>query len=253
MSRFYPDKKIIAVMPAYNAERTLAQTVADVDPDWIDDIVLVDDDSRDGTVTKARELGLTHIFVHDKNMGYGANQKTCYREALRLGADIVVMIHPDHQYDPKYIPEMVLPLIRNDADAVFGSRMMIPGGALAGGMPYWKYVANIFLTAIENLVLRLRLTEYHSGLRAYAAATLSQLPINHNSNNFVFDTEIIVQLKVFNKSIKEVPIHTKYFPEASGVGFFKGVEYGLHILGVMRDYLLFRLGVKQDKRFLPPA
>ena len=250
MSKFYPDTIIIAVMPAYNAEKTLSRTVADVDPDWIDEIVLVDDHSRDNTVDKARELGLAHVFVHDQNKGYGGNQKTCYQEALRLGADIVVMIHPDHQYDPKYIPEMVLPIIRKDAQAVFGSRMMIPGGALKGGMPYWKYLANIFLTRMENLVLRLRLTEYHSGLRAYEAKTLRELPLSYNSDNFVFDTEIIVQLKVFGKTIQEIPIHTRYFPEASGVGFWRGVEYGWHILMVMRDYLFFRLGLKKDARFM---
>lgn len=251
MSKHYPNKKVIAVMPAYNAKRTLADALGGIDMDWVDEVVLVDDASGDGTSDRARELGIKNVFVHPKNRGYGGNQKTCYREAGRLGADIVVMIHPDHQYDPKYIPEMILPIIRGEADAVFGSRMMIPGGALKGGMPYWKYMVNKFLTLLENIILRQRLTEYHSGLRAYAVSVLEEMPITENSDAFVFDTEIIAQLKVFGKQIKEIPIHTKYFPGVKGVGFDKmGIDYGLGILKTMVDYLLFSWGFKQDKRFV---
>ena len=233
-------KKIIAVLPAYNAAKTLERTVADISETWVDEIILVDDASQDNTVEVAEKLRLK-VFVHAKNLGYGANQKTCYSEALKAGADIAVMVHPDHQYDPSAIPQLIQPLLNGQADAVFGSRMMTAGGALAGGMPYWKYLANIFLTKIENLVLGLKLTEYHSGFRAYSRKVLQTLPLEKNSNDFVFDTQIIVQLKVNGFKIKEVPIKTKYFPEASMIGLIKSLKYGLTILGVLGHYLLFKV------------
>jgi len=185
-------KKIIAVLPAYNAVKTLTQTLGDIPRTWVDDIILVDDASTDGTPELARSLGLTTI-VHPKNRGYGGNQKTCYDAALEHGADIVIMVHPDHQYDPTLIPTLIGPIARGEADAVFGSRMLRRGEALKGGMPYWKYVANITLTLIENAVLGLRLSEYHSGFRAYRSSALRTLRYHDNSDNFVFDTEIIVQ------------------------------------------------------------
>lgn len=241
-------KKIIAVLPAYNAERTLKITVDAIPKDIVDEIILVDDCSRDGTVALSRKMGLK-TFVHEKNRGYGGNQKTCYREALKLGADIAVMVHPDFQYDPTLIPELVAPIAKGECDAVFGSRMLIPSNALAGGMPKWKYVANIALTKLENFVLGLNLSEYHSGFRAYSRKALSKLPLGKNSDDFVFDTEIIVQLKMAGMKIKEVPISTRYFPEASMIGLKRSTVYGLSILVVLNKYLLAKLGVKKYEQF----
>src|SRR3989338_4336580 len=209
MSKMVPDKKIVVVLPAYNAAKTLEKTLFAIPKDWVDDIVLVDDASKDDTVAVSRKLGLK-TFVHKKNLGYGGNQKTCYQEALKLGADIAVMVHPDFQYDPVFIPEMVQLLANDKGDAVFGSRMKIKANALKGGMPYWKFVANIFLTMIENIILDNHLTEYHSGFRAYNKKVM-QLPLNLNSDNFVFDTEIIVQMKIAGLRIKEIPISSIYF------------------------------------------
>lgn len=243
MSQSANNKKVVVVLPAYNAEKTLKKVLDDLPVGWVDDIILVDDFSRDGTAALSRRLGLK-TFVHEKNCGYGANQKTCYRQALAIGADIVVMLHPDHQYDPKSVPAIIAPLACEEADAVFGSRMMIRSNALKGGMPYWKFVANIFLTLIENTVLGMNLTEYHSGFRAYSAKVLKTLPLEKNSNDFVFDTEIIVQMRLAGLTIKEVPILTKYFPEASMIGFGRSVEYGLNILKVMSRYLLHCARIK---------
>ena len=243
------NKKIVAVLPAYNAEKTLPQTVRDIPKNYVDEIILVDDASSDRTIEIAQALGLK-VFVHYKNLGYGANQKTCYKEALKLGADIAVMVHPDHQYDPKVIPQLIEPLLKKESDAVFGSRMMEKGGAKKGGMPKWKFCANIFLTKLENLVLGLNLTEYHSGFRAYARKVLETLPLEKNSNDFVFDTEIIIQMKVHNFKIKEIPIKTRYFPEASMVGFKKSLKYGFSILAALFYYLLFKLGFTSGKKYL---
>ncbi|MBU2219910.1 glycosyltransferase family 2 protein, partial [Patescibacteria group bacterium] len=215
-------KKVIAVLPAYNAAKTLEKTINDIPRQWVDEIILVDDASQDNTMAIARSLGLK-TFVHSKNRGYGGNQKTCYREALSAGADIVVMVHPDHQYDPRLVPELIKPLLAGETDAVFGSRMMISKNALAGGMPYWKFLANIFLTFIENMVLGLRLTEYHSGFRAYNRKVLETLALEENSDDFVFDTEIIAQMKVAGLKILETPIVTRYFPEASQIGFKRSI------------------------------
>ncbi|MDD5290329.1 MAG: glycosyltransferase family 2 protein [Patescibacteria group bacterium] len=242
----YPNRKIIAVLPAYNASKTLEKTLKDIPEGWLDEIILVDDASGDGTVELAKRLGLI-VFEHEKNLGYGANQKTCYSEALKRGADIVIMIHPDHQYDPRLVPELLLPIIRGDAEAVFGSRMMRPGGAREGGMPFWKYLANIFLTKLENLFLGLHLTEYHSGFRAYSRAALESINFSANSNSFVFDTEIIIQLKIKKLKIWEVPISTSYFKEASMIGFGASVKYGFSILKNMGEYLMFRMGRKYEK------
>ena len=241
------NNKIIAVLPAYNAAKTLKVTVDAIPPNIVDDIIIVDDASKDNTVELARKLGLK-VFVHPKNLGYGGNQKTCYREALKLGADIVVMVHPDFQYDPVFIPEIVKPIISGERDAMIGSRMKIRRNALKGGMPYWKFIANIFLTKIENFVLENDLTEYHSGFRAYNKKVM-QLPINLNSNDFVFDTEIIVQIKIAGMKIGEVPISTKYFPEASQINFRRSVKYGLSILGVLLRYMFFKFGIKNYDQF----
>jgi len=241
-------KKIIAILPAYNAEKTLERTVEAISKDIVDEIILVDDASTDNTYATAQKLCLT-TFRHKKNRGYGANQKTCYLTALAAGADIAVMVHPDFQYDPSAIPELLLPLAYEKADAVFGSRMLIPQNALRGGMPFWKFIANIFLTVIENAVLHLHLSEYHSGFRAYNKKTLQTIPFELNSNGFVFDTEIIVQMKCAGLTIKEIPIATRYFPEASMIGFLKSLQYGLHILWTLLQYLVQKIHIKKIKKF----
>lgn len=230
-------KKIVAVLPAYNAEKTLQITVDAIPKDIVDEVIVIDDASTDGTVALSRRLRL-RTFVHEKNLGYGGNQKTCYREALKLGADIAVMVHPDFQYDPKLIPELLIPLSLSECDAVFGSRMLVPGNALKGGMPKWKYVANIALTKLENFVLNMNLSEYHSGFRAYNSRVISELPLEKNSDDFVFDTEIIVQMKIAGMKIKEIPISTRYFPDASMIGLYKSIVYGLGILKVLARYII---------------
>lgn len=240
-------KKIIVVLPAYNAALTLKSTLDAIPRGIVDDMILVDDASSDNTVEIAKNLGLK-VFVHDKNRGYGGNQKTCYKEALKLRADIVVMIHPDFQYDPIFIPDMVRPIAEGRFDAMIGSRMLFPKNALAGGMPYWKFVSNIFLTKIENFILGYNLSEYHSGLRAYNKEVI-RLPVDLNSDDFVFDTEIIVQIKIAQMKIGEAPISTKYFREASQISFKRSVEYGLAILGVMFRYILFKFNIKNYKQF----
>ncbi|MBI3046089.1 MAG: glycosyltransferase family 2 protein [Candidatus Harrisonbacteria bacterium] len=241
------DKKIIVVLPAYNAAKTLEKTLFAIPKDWVDDIILVDDASQDNTAEVSKKLGLKTI-IHKKNLGYGGNQKTCYAEALKLGADIAVMVHPDFQYDPTYIPKMVALIADGGADAVIGSRMVFPRDALAGGMPYWKFIANIFLTKFENLVVGTNLSEYHSGFRAYSRKVL-ELPLELNSDDFVFDTEIIVQMKIAGAKIREVPIITRYFPEASMIGFMRSIKYGFAILAVLLRYLLFRFGIKNYVQF----
>jgi len=243
MSQLANNKKVIVVLPAYNAAKTLVRVLDDIPKDWVDDIILVDDCSQDETAVLSKKLGLKTI-VHEKNLGYGGNQKTCYREALKEGAEIAIMLHPDHQYDPKDIPELIKLLANGEADAVFGSRMIMPKNAIRGGMPYWKFAANVGLTFVENIILGLNLTEYHSGFRAYSDRVLQSLPLHKNSDNFVFDTEIIVQLRLANFKIKEIPILTYYFPEASMIGFWKSMEYGLSILVVMWRYLLHKMGLK---------
>src|SRR3989338_1363227 len=244
------NNKVVVVLPAYNAAKTLLKTVNDIPPDYVDEIILVDDASRDETVKVAQNLGLK-IFIHSRNRGYGGNQKTCYREALKAGADIAVMVHPDFQYDPAFIPELIRPIASGEADAVFGSRMLIPGGARAGGMPWWKFLANIALTAIANAVLGLRLSEYHSGFRAYSRLTLERLAFELNSDKFVFDTEIIVQMRLAGLRISEIPITTQYFPEASSVGFWRSVGYGVSIFVVLAKYLGHRLGIFREAAFVP--
>lgn len=239
--------KVIAVLPAYNAEKTLARTVADIPRDVVDEILLVDDASKDGTVALAKKLGLT-VYTHAKNKGYGANQKTCYEKALERGADVVVMCHPDYQYDPRTIPQLVEPILRGEADAVFGSRMM-KGGALEGGMPLWKHNANVLLTAFENVMLGTYLTEYHSGFRAYSAKILRTVRFEDNSDGFIFDTEIIVQILLHRFKITEIPIRTRYFEEASSIKLGPSVLYGLGILRVMAEDALHKRRWMKNKRF----
>ena len=231
-------KKVIAVLPAYNAEKTLVATYNDIPKDWVDEIILVDDCSRDRTVELARELGI-HVIVHQKNRGYGGNQKTCYKAAMDMGGEIMVMVHPDHQYDPTIIPHIVEPLLREECDAVFGSRML-GGRPIEGGMPKWKYFANLFLTMVENATFYIFLSEYHSGFRGYSKKYLQSVNLEANSDNFIFDTEIIAQGVAKKMLIREVPIQTRYFPEASQIGFWRSVRYGLEILKTMFFYKLHK-------------
>lgn len=249
MPHVAPDKKVIAVLPAYNAEKTLQSTIKDIPRSWVDEIILVDDASSDNTVALARQLGLT-VIPHTKNTGYGGNQKTCYQEASKRGADYVIMIHPDYQYDPKLVPRLLTPLLFENKDVVFGSRMMQHRGALKGGMPWWKYIANVVLTFIGNRILHLHLTEYHSGFRAYSRKVLEKLPLEKNSDDFIFDTEIIIQIKLARFSIVEIPISTRYFPEASMIDFKDSVEYGFGILINLFKYLLHISGVKKYSKFI---
>ena len=242
------EKKVVVVMPAYNAERTLERTLDDIPREWVDDIILVDDASRDGTVALARKLGL-RVFVHEANRGYGGNQKTCYTEAMKLGADIMVMVHPDHQYDPTVIPQLVTPLLEETCDAVFGSRML-GGHPLEGGMPKWKYLANVYLTAFENATFYMYLTEYHSGLRAYTRRYLETVNFMANSDDFVFDTEIIAQGVIHGMRIREIPIETRYFKEASQVGFWRSSVYGLSILKTLVKYKLHKKGLARFRIFM---
>jgi 2-polyprenyl-3-methyl-5-hydroxy-6-metoxy-1,4-benzoquinol methylase len=236
-----PVMKVCVVLPAYNAASTLKRTLADIPP-VIDEIILVDDASTDNTAELARSLGLK-VFVHDKNTGYGGNQKTCYKNALGLGADVVIMLHPDYQYDPTAIPNLIEPILSGRADAVFGSRMM-KGGALEGGMPLWKHNANILLTALENVVLGIYLTEYHSGFRAYSSKYLKTVNYEANSDGFVFDTEIIVQGVVKYMKFEEVPIRTRYFDEASSIKLWPSIVYGLSILKTLFKFVLYKNGLR---------
>jgi glycosyltransferase involved in cell wall biosynthesis len=240
--------RVVIVMPAYNAARTLEDTFRAIPEGYFDEIVVVDDHSRDETTALAQRLNLKAIR-HPHNVGYGGNQKTCYMEALRDGADIVVMLHPDGQYDPKIIPEMIRPIAEKRADMVLGSRMMMPGGAAKGGMPAWKQVANRFLTTMENLAMRRRFSECHTGYRAYSRHFLETVPFLRNSNNFVFDTEVIFQAVAFGLPVVEVPISTRYFAEASSVGFRTGVVYGLGTLAVALRYVLHRAGILSCDKF----
>lgn len=239
--------KIVIVMPAYNAARTLQRTLDEIPPEFREHVILVDDASRDHTAELARELGLT-VFVHPQNRGYGGNQKTCYREALALGAEIVVMLHPDHQYDAKVIPDLVYPIIRGEADAVFGSRML-GGHPREGGMPWWKYAANIFLTAAANLIFGRYLTEIHSGFRAYSRKYLETVRYEDNSDDFVFDTEIIAQGMACNLFFRETPIVTRYFPEASSINFRRSTQYGFGVLWTLLRYGLHRSGLWHQPQF----
>jgi glycosyltransferase involved in cell wall biosynthesis len=240
-------KKVIVVMPAYNAEKTLERTLDDIPRGWVDEIILCDDASADGTVPLARRLGL-QVIVHPVNRGYGGNQKTLYTEALGRGGDIMIMVHPDHQYDPRVIPELVGPLLEGRCDAVFGSRML-GGRPLEGGMPKWKYLANIFLTALENATFYMYLTEYHSGLRAYSRRYLEAVNFRKNSDDFVFDSEIIAQGVMHGMRIREIPIETRYFAEASQIGLGRSVVYGLSILKTLVKFKMHKNGFKRFRMF----
>jgi glycosyltransferase involved in cell wall biosynthesis len=239
--------RVVVVMPAYNAARTLEATYRGLAMDVVDEVILVDDVSHDHTVDIAERLGLK-VVVHVQNRGYGGNQKTCYLEALRSGADVVVMVHPDNQYDSTLVPQMIQPILDDRADIVLGSRLL-SGTALSGGMPVWKFVANRFLTVIENGVFGLRLSEYHTGFRAYSRRLLETLPFLLNSDDYVFDQEIMAQAVCFGFRVGEIPVPTRYFAEASSVNFERSVEYGLGVLNLMLRYLLHRAHLWRRRQF----
>jgi glycosyltransferase involved in cell wall biosynthesis len=239
--------KVIVIMPAYNAAKTLERTYRDIPMEVVDHIILVDDVSQDQTVEIAQRLGLQTI-VHIQNKGYGGNQKTCYVEALMAGADIVVMLHPDYQYDSTKIPELIAPIQRGEADMMMGSRLL-GGGTLAGGMPLYKYISNRFLTIVENLVMGQLLSECHTGFRAYNRRLLTTIPFLLNSDNFLFDTEVIAQAAAFGFRIGEIAVPTRYFAEASSVNFKNSIIYGLGTLWVMGQFLLNRLGLVRLNKF----
>jgi glycosyltransferase involved in cell wall biosynthesis len=239
--------RVCIVMPAYNAEKTLERTVKELDRAVADDIILVDDRSNDETVRLAGELGL-HVVVHEKNRGYGGNQKTCYTEALKRGADIVVMLHPDYQYSPKLMPAMAGMIASGHFDAVLGSRIL-GVGALKGGMPLWKYIANRFLTAFENTLLGYKLAEYHTGYRAFSRRLLEKLPLEENSDDFVFDNQMIAQAVWFGFEIGEISCPARYFAEASSINFRRSVKYGFGVLGTAIEFRLARLGLSRKPRY----
>jgi glycosyltransferase involved in cell wall biosynthesis len=234
-------KKVVVVLPAYRAEKTLERTFRDIPHEHVDLVLLVDDASNDATVAKAEELGV-ETFVHEANMGYGGNQKTCYREALKAGADIVVMLHPDYQYDPRLVTAMAAMIASGVYDVVLGSRIL-GRGALKGGMPFYKYVFNRMLTAAQNILLGVKISEFHTGYRAFSRAALERLPLLANSNDFVFDNQMITQARAFRLGIGEISCPTKYFPEASSINFLRSCVYGIGVLHTSLQYRLWRWGL----------
>jgi glycosyltransferase involved in cell wall biosynthesis len=239
-------KKVVVVLPAYNAEKTLEITWREIPPE-VDNIVLVDDCSRDNTAELAQKLGITTI-VHETNTGYGGNQKTCYRAALELGADIVVMVHPDYQYTPRLVTAMAAMIAYGEFDAVLASRIL-GTGALKGGMPLYKYIANRFLTLAENILLGQKFSEYHTGYRAFSREVLEKLPLDANSNDFVFDNQMIAQMVWFDFRVGELSCPTKYFKEASSINFRRSVIYGLGVLGTALQFRLNKWGFAFSPRY----
>jgi glycosyltransferase involved in cell wall biosynthesis len=240
-------KRVVVVLPAYFAAATLERTYVEIPRDIVDEVLLVDDASTDGTLELARSLGIT-AYQHETNRGYGGNQKTCYRAALEAGADIVVMLHPDYQYDPRLIPAMAAMVASNIYDLVLGSRIL-GGQAMAGGMPRYKYVSNRFLTLVQNWMLGAKLSEYHTGYRAYARAVLETLPLDDNSDDFVFDNEIVAQAIAAGFRIGEVSCPAKYFAEASSISFSRAVRYGLGVLRVSAQYRLWKWHLGRPRIF----
>jgi glycosyltransferase involved in cell wall biosynthesis len=236
-------KKLVVIMPAYNAEKTLLQTYRELPHEYVDEVIVVDDASSDSTVQLALQLGIRPI-VHSQNKGYGGNQKTCYTEALKHGADIIVMVHPDYQYSPRLVAAMASMITSGHYDIVLGSRI-VGGAALKGGMPLYKYVANRILTFVENLALGVKLSEYHTGLRAFTREVLETLPLGENSDDFVFDSEMIVQAVYFGFRIGELSCPTRYFPEASSINFKRSLKYGFGVLATTIKFVLCKMGIKE--------
>lgn len=241
------NKKVVVVMPAYNAEKTLQMTYDDIPHHIVDEIVVVDDKSRDHTVEIAQQLGV-HVIVHQENKGYGGNQKTCYQTALELGADIVIMLHPDYQYTPKLIPSMASLIAEEMFDCVLGSRIL-GVGALKGGMPIYKYISNRGLTFVQNILLGYKLSEYHTGYRAYSRHVLETIPFHNNSDDFVFDNEMLAQIIFAGYAIGEITCPTRYFPEASSINFARSVKYGLGVLQTSLQFRLAKWGLLLSKKF----
>ena len=242
-------KKIVVVLPAYNAAKTLRKTYNEIPFDIVDDVILVDDNSTDDTFEVAASMGIRHIVRHDKNFGYGKNQKSCYAKALSLNADIVIMLHPDYQYTPKLIHSMAY-LIANDVyPVVLGSRIL-GKGALKGGMPMYKYIANRMLTLLQNLLMNQKLSEYHTGYRAYSAKVLEKIDFNRNSDDFVFDNQFLAQIFFHNFDVAEITCPTKYFEEASSINFKRSVKYGLGVVSTSLQYFFHRNGIAKSKLFL---
>ncbi len=244
------DKKITVVLPAYNAEKTLEKTYSEIPADIVDEIILVDDMSSDNTIQKAREIGIRHVIEHKTNKGYGGNQKSCYNKALELNSDIVVMLHPDYQYTPRLIHSMCYIIANGLYDAVLGSRIL-GKGALKGGMPMYKYLSNRVLTFIQNLLMNQKLSEYHTGFRAFSRKVLESIDYDTNSDDFIFDNQIIAQIFMAGFEIAEVTCPTKYFPEASSINLSRSLKYGLGVLGVSLSYLLHKSGLHRFAIFSP--
>jgi glycosyltransferase involved in cell wall biosynthesis len=240
-------KKIVVVMPAYNAARTLRRTYEELPFDIVDEVLLVDDSSSDETVSLARELNVT-TFQHKKNLGYGRNQKTCYREALKRGADIVIMLHPDYQYSPKLVTSIAGMIASGHYDVALGSRIL-GVGALKGGMPRYKYISNRFLTAVQNLLLGYKLSEYHTGFRAFARPVIESLPLEENSDDFLFDNEMLAQAIYFGYQVGEISCPTKYFPEASSISFRRSMKYGLGVLWTSLKFRMQKIGLARFRIF----
>jgi len=240
-------KKVVVVMPAYNAARTLERTCDEIPREVVDEILLVDDSSSDATVALARDLGLT-VFLHNRNLGYGRNQKTCYREALKSGADIVVMLHPDYQYSPKLMTSLAGLVASGEYDIALGSRIL-GVGALQGGMPLYKYISNRLLTLIQNILLNYKLSEYHTGYRAFDRKVLEQLPLEENSDDFVFDNEVLAQAIFFAYRIGEISCPARYFPEASSINLPRSLRYGLGVLATSLKFRVQKMGLLRFKMF----
>lgn len=248
----FNDKKIVVVLPAYNAALTLERTYKEIPFDIVDDVVLVDDNSKDNTVEVGRQLGIRHIVKHEQNKGYGGNQKSCYAKALEIGADIVIMLHPDYQYTPKLIHAMSSIIAMDVYQVVLGSRIL-GNGALRGGMPVYKYIFNRFLTLFENVLLWEKLSEYHTGYRAFSADVIRSIDFTHNSNDFVFDNEMISQIYMNGFEIAEVTCPTKYFEEASSINFKRSMKYGRGVLRVSLAHRLHKWGLVKSKLYNKPA
>jgi len=240
-------KKVIVVLPAYNAERTLENTYNEIPMDIVDEVLMVDDHSIDDTVALAKKLGIKTI-VHDKNYGYGRNQKTCYKEALNHGANIVIMVHPDYQYSPRLITAMASMIAYDVYDVVLGSRIL-GGKALSGGMPVYKYIANRFLTAFQNILLGSKLSEYHTGYRAFSRKVLETLPLNENSDDFIFDNEMLAQVIYFGYNVGEISCPTKYFTDASSINFIRSTKYGIGVIITSLKYFFSRLNLLRHPMF----